>query len=105
MKTTTATKPLVDLNFASALRSAAELAGHSALVATVDAAILRDADAAEHVGAIMHGATWSACPTCHGGGKRGRRKCAACKGCGEDSTFPERAVRPIRAAAFAALGL
>ena len=105
--TTAATtiKPLVNLDFANALRAAAEQAGHAALVSTVDAAILRNVDAADHVGAIMHGATWTACSACGGGGKRGRKRCSACKGCGEDATFAERVVVPIRAAAFAALGM
>ena len=105
MSTTTVRKPLVNVDFANALRIAAEKAGHAALVATVDDALRMDVGAADHVGAIMHGATWKGCPSCHGSGKRGRKNCPSCKGCGEDSTFAERAIVPIRAAAFAALGL
>jgi DnaJ-class molecular chaperone len=71
----------------------------------VDAAIGRNVDAAESVGAIMHGATWKACPSCAGGGKHGRRKCPACHGSGEDQTFAERDIKPIRSAAFTSLGL
>jgi hypothetical protein len=96
-------RPLVNLDFARALRAAALADGYDALVATVDRAIARDVDAANAVGAIMHGATWSACPACRGGGRIRRRKCAACSGCGEDAAFPQRRVDAVRAVAFEAL--
>lgn len=99
------TKPTVNIDFATALRAAADQAGHAALVTVIDAAISHDHGAAEHVGSIMHGATWMPCPTCHGSGKQGRKRCPGCKGCAEHPTFREREIRPIRAAAFAALGL
>ncbi len=98
-------KPIVNLDFARALRAAATEAGHHALAAIVDAAIRGDMGAAEHVGAIMHGATWTACPCCLGSGKNGRKRCPCCLGSGEDATFPERTIRPLRTAAFATLGI
>jgi hypothetical protein len=54
------TTPCVNVAFATALRNAAEAAGDDALAAIADAAICGDHGSAEHVGAIMHGATWRA---------------------------------------------
>jgi hypothetical protein len=92
--------PTVNVAFALALKSAADRHGDDKLVAICDRAVGRDLDASEHVGAIMHGATYHACDKCRGRGRIGRKKCRSCAGTG-DQAHP--LVEQMRTEALAAV--
>ncbi len=85
LRVTEVEAPTVNVAFVTALKLAAERHGDTKLAETCGRALARDRDASEHVGAIMHGATYHACGTCRGRGRVGRRKCRGCSGTGNQA--------------------